>query len=61
MVSSDFCTLNYHFVFLCFGQLSGNFLKIFFFVKKGAKIGFFNVLCFELNFCKCFFDFAKTL
>ena len=49
MVSGDFCTLNYHFVFLFFGQLSGNFLKITFF-KKGCKIGFFNCLCFEMIF-----------
>ena len=38
-------------VFFC-AQLSGNFLKIAFFSKKGAKIGFFNFQCFKFKFWK---------
>ena len=51
MVSSDFCTLNYHFVCVCvFSQLSVDFL-IFFFFKKGCKhCSFLEFLCFKSNF-----------
>ena len=44
-----FFLLSYHCVFFC-SQLSGSFLKIAFLEKKGAKIGFFNFLCFEFKF-----------
>ena len=44
-----FLVLSYHFVFFCV-QLFANFLKLAFFNKKGAKIGFFNFLCFKLLF-----------
>ena len=43
-------------IILCFfgAQLSGNYLKIAFFPKKGAKIVFFNFLCFKFIFWKFF-------
>ena len=60
MVSSDFLHTQLSFsVFFC-AQLSGNYLKIaFFFQKMGAKIGFFNFLCFKLIFGK--FSFLGLL
>ena len=45
--------LSYHCVCVCVfcSQFSGNFLKLAFFKqKKGAKIGFFNFLCFKFKF-----------
>ena len=49
MVSSDICTLNYHFVcFLC-AQLSNNFLQIVFFSKTGSEF-FFQISLFVFNF-----------
>ena len=41
-----FLVLSYHFVFFCV-QLFANLLKIAFFRKKGAKLGFFKFLCFK--------------
>ena len=38
------------FVFFFCPQFSGNFLKIAFFKKKGAIIGFFNFQCFKFKF-----------
>ena len=41
-------------------QLSGNSLKIAFFQKKGAKIGFSIFLCFKFEILKfSFFGFLK--
>ena len=57
VVSSDFWHTQLSFcVFFC-AQLAGSYLKIvffffFFFQKKGAKIGFFEFLCFKLIFGK---------
>ena len=60
VVSSDFCTLSYHFV-LFGGPFISQLSKYCVFQKLGVELDCSNLPVLSLMFVNCLFMFAKTL